>query len=109
MRGYAEPFNLLSTGTWVVLINPNLPIARLNEHRDTMALADLNGRPVPTGRFMGGREFEILSADVGATKEFSEADVRSVIAKRSFLLPSFAAGGPYMGQRGSENRATGNH
>ncbi len=102
MRGYAEPFNLLSTGTWVVLINPNLPIARLNEHRDTMALADLNGKPVPMGRFMGGREFEILSADVGATKEFSEADVRSVIAKRSFLLPSFAAGGPYMGHRGSE-------
>ena len=101
LRGYTEPFSLLSTGTWVVLINPHLPIARLNEHRDTMALADLRGMPVPMGRFMGGREFEILSAKAGSTKEFTEADIKSVIAKRSFLLPSFAAGGPYMGYRGS--------
>ena len=102
LRGYAKPFSLLSTGTWVVLINPRLPIAKLNEHRDTMALADLRGKPLPMGRFMGGREFEILSKDVGSTKkEFAEADVRSVIAKRSFLLPSFATGGPFMAHRGS--------
>ena len=102
LRGYTKPFSLLSTGTWVVLINPHLPVSRLNENRDTMALADLRGRPIPMGRFMGGREFEILSADAGSTKnEFTEADVRSVLAKRSFLLPSFATGGPYMGRRGS--------
>ena len=101
LKGYTKPFSLLSTGTWVVLINPHLPVAKLNEHRDTMALADLTGRPVPMGRFMGGREFEILSADAGSTKnEFTEADIRSVLAKRSFLLPSFATGGPYMGHRG---------
>ena len=101
LKGYTEPFGLLSTGTWVVLINPHLPTTRLNEHRDTMALADLRGKPVPMGRFMGGREFEILSAEVGSTKEFTEADLQSVIAKRSYLLPSFAAGGPFMGHRGS--------
>ena len=101
LKGYTKPFSLLSTGTWVVLINPRLPVARLNKHRDTMALADLIGRPVPMGRFMGGREFDILSADAGSTKkEFTAADVRSVLTKRSFLLPSFATGGPYMGRRG---------
>lgn len=102
LRGYTKRFSLLSTGTWVVLINPHLSITRLNEHRDTMALADLRGKPLPMGRFMGGREFEILSKGVGSTKkEFTESDVRTVIAKRSFLLPSFATGGPYMGHRGS--------
>ena len=101
LKGYTKPFCLLSTGTWVVLINPQLPVTKLNAHRDTMALADLRGGPVPMGRFMGGREFEILSAEAGVTnKEFTEADVRSVLTKRSFLLPSFATGGPFMGRHG---------
>ncbi len=102
LRGHARLFSLVSTGTWVVMISPRLPLAKLNEHRDTLALVNLLGEPVPTGRYMGGREFEILTQDLGADKAFSEADLRSVIAKRSFLLPSFAPGGPFMGRLGSE-------
>ena len=101
LRGHARPFSLVSTGTWVVMISPRLPLSRLNQHRDTMALVDLRGEPLPTGRYMGGREFEILSQATGADTAFTEADLRSVIAKRSFLLPSFAPGGPFMGRQGS--------
>jgi sugar (pentulose or hexulose) kinase len=101
LRGHAKPFSLVSTGTWVIMISPRLPLSSLNEHRDMLALVDLRGEPVPTGRYMGGREFEILSQEVGSDKTFTEADLRSVIAKRSFLLPSFAPGGPFMGRQGS--------
>ena len=101
LRGHAKPFSLVSTGTWVIMISPRLPLSSLNEHRDMLALVDLRGEPVPTGRYMGGREFEILSQEIGSDKTFTEADLRSVIAKRSFLLPSFAPGGPFMGRQGS--------
>jgi sugar (pentulose or hexulose) kinase len=101
LRGHAKPFSLVSTGTWVIMISPRLPLSSLNEHRDMLALVDLRGEPVPTGRYMGGREFEILSQEVGSDNTFTEADLRSVIAKRSFLLPSFAPGGPFMGRQGS--------
>ena len=101
LRGRTTPFSLVSTGTWVVMISPRLPLARLNEERDTMAMVDITGEPLPTARYMGGREFEILSAAAGAGREFGEADLQSVIAKRSFLLPSFAPGGPFMWREGS--------
>jgi len=100
LRGCDRPFSLLTTGTWVVTMSPRLPLEKLDEKRDTMAIVDVMGRPLPVGRFMGGREFEILTQDA-RSREFTEADLRSVIQKRSFVLPSFASAGPFMGQEGS--------
>lgn len=101
LRGHTRPFSLVSTGTWVIIFSPRFPLARLNEHRDTLANVDLRGEPLPTGRYMGGREFEILSKDAGNERDFTESDLRKVIAKRSFLLPSYAPGGPFMKRQGS--------
>ena len=101
LRGRAKPFSLISTGTWVIIFSPRFPVANLNEERDTLANVNLRGEPLPTGRYMGGREFEILSRDAGTGKEFTEADLRKVIAKKSFILPSYAPGGPFMNRKGS--------
>lgn len=99
LRGLERPFSLLSTGTWVVAMSPRLPLNKLNANRDTLAIVDINGNPLPVGRFMGGREFEILT-EGAESKDFTEQDLASVIAKRSFLLPSFAPAGPFMGRTG---------
>ena len=100
LRGHPRPFSLVSTGTWVVMFSPRLPLDRLDEERDTLAFVDLMGRPVPAARYMGGREFEILSAGAGS-RSCTEADLRRVLAGGSFLLPSFAPGGPFMGRAGT--------
>ena len=100
LRGLSRPFSLVSTGTWVVVFNPRLPLDRLDEARDTLAFVDLTGRPVPAARYMGGREFEILTAEAGS-RACTESDLRRVLARESFLLPAFAPGGPFMGRAGT--------
>jgi len=100
LRGHDRPFSLLSTGTWVVTMSPRLPLEKLDARRDTLAIVDINGDPLPVGRFMGGREFEILTENADS-KDFTKADLSSVIEKRSFLFPSYAPAGPFMGREGS--------
>jgi sugar (pentulose or hexulose) kinase len=61
---------ILSTGTWFVAMRaPNgtdaRPAAQLPEGRDCLMNVDVAGTPIPSARFMGGREIEILAgADV---------------------------------------------
>jgi sugar (pentulose or hexulose) kinase len=100
LRGCDRPFSLLSTGTWVATMSPRQPLDRLDAKRDTLAIVDINGKPLPIGRFMGGREFEVLTRD-SDSRDFADKDLRAVIGKRSFLLPSFAPAGPFMGREGS--------
>ena len=81
-------------------MSPRLPLEKLDARRDTLAIVDINGDPLPVGRFMGGREFEILTENADS-KDFTKADLSSVIEKRSFLFPSYAPAGPFMGREGS--------
>jgi sugar (pentulose or hexulose) kinase len=97
---------VLSTGTWFVAMRTpcntrftdlrNLPV-----DRDCLVNVDVNGAPVPSARFMGGREIEILmgaEAQRVATHD-DEAQVAAadaVVATGAMILPTFAAGtGPY--------------
>ena len=57
------PFAVLSTGTWIIVFVPDGPIDRLDPNRDCLANVDAFGRPVPSARFMGGREFELLAGE----------------------------------------------
>ena len=96
LRGRSEPFSLVSTGTWMVIMSPRLSLARLDRARDTMALVDVEGNAVPTARYMGGRDFELLTDHAGATTAFTETDLRQIIDARSMVLPSLTPGGPFM-------------
>lgn len=87
------PFSVVSTGTWVVLFAVGGDLDHLDPERDTLANVDAFGRAVPSARFMGGREFEILTKGQGsATPEAVARIVKDGIC----LTPSVMPGcGPY--------------
>jgi sugar (pentulose or hexulose) kinase len=86
-------FTIVSTGTWVIIINLDCPLAALDRDRDMLANTTVDAEPAPTLRFMGGREYDLISE--GWNKPISQAAVESVIAKGVYAMPSFAAGGPF--------------
>lgn len=91
-------FTLVSTGTWVIVFNSASPLERLDQTRDMLANVTIDRQPIATIRFMGGREYDLASG--GWTRPVREEALASVMAKRAFALPSFAAGGPVPGHAG---------
>jgi len=86
-------FTIVSTGTWVIIINLDCPLAALDGERDMLSNVTVDGEPAPTLRFMGGREFDVISG--GWNEPIGQAAVERVMARGVFVLPSFAAGGPF--------------
>ena len=94
----SEPFTVISTGTWVIIMAVG-GTARLEPEADMLANVDVRGEPVPTARFMGGREFAVLAGDAPADAD--EADVAGVIASGAMALPAFSdQGGPFAARKG---------
>ena len=93
-----EPFTAVSSGTWTVVMANRGALSNLVEAKDMLANVDAFGHPVPTARYMGGREHEVLS---GGTHAPTLDGLRSVIKRRAFALPAFAAAGPFAGSQGS--------
>jgi sugar (pentulose or hexulose) kinase len=89
---------VVSTGTWVVVLNPDCPLDALDSSRDMLVNVDIDGGPVPTIRFMGGREFAAISG--GWQSAISPAAMQRVVDVRVMALPSFAPGGPMPHCRG---------
>ena len=94
------PFAVVSTGTWVINFGVGGDLDHLDPKRDALANVDAYGRAVPSSRFMGGREFEILSAEIGHVDEkTAQAAIGPVIGKDMMLLPNIAPGsGPFPGK-----------
>jgi sugar (pentulose or hexulose) kinase len=110
-RGFPEiadqEATILSTGTWFVAMRTPGPtvtfdIRELDETRDCLVNVDARGRPIPSSRFMGGREIELLTggdthrvdASTGQHRLLSAVD--SVLARGSMVLPTLVPGsGPY--------------
>ncbi|TPI15705.1 carbohydrate kinase [Mesorhizobium sp. B4-1-3] len=88
------PFSVVSTGTWVVSMAVGGRKMELDPARDTLVNVNALGDPVPSARFMGGREFSLLTD--GQPQEWGEADVATVLARQVLLLPSTQQGsGPF--------------
>lgn len=92
------PVTVVSTGTWVIVLNPDCPLDVLDRDRDMLVNVDVDGGPVPTIRFMGGREFATISA--GWQGSIAGPVVQRVIDVGIMALPSFAPGGPMSGHPG---------
>jgi sugar (pentulose or hexulose) kinase len=93
------PFTVVSTGTWIVLLNVGGDLRRLNPAADMMANIDAMGRPVACAKFMGGREFGAIIGD--APPDADEDDLKRFLARDALILPSFTdQGGPYCGHAG---------
>jgi len=93
-----DPFTVISTGTWVIImaIGGKGP---LDPKCDMLANVDVRGVPVPTARFMGGREFSVLAGDAKA--EAHAADIAGVVASGAMAVPAFSdQGGPFAGRTG---------
>lgn len=87
------PFTLISTGTWVIIFNPDCPLDALDMRLDHYCNVDINGAPVPTIGFMGGREFDVIAGETVVAVE--RVRIQQAIAERSMAYPAFAAAGPF--------------
>lgn len=88
------PFSVASTGTWVVVASPGGKIEALDAERDCLANIDALGRTVPSARFMGGREYSLLTGDRTETSDVRT--VKAVLENGLMLLPTVHRGsGPF--------------
>ncbi len=112
-RGFAEiadnEATVLSTGTWFIamripgrLAKQALDLSALPEARDCLVNVDAYGQPVPSARFMGGREIELLieldthQVDIRPDQPKLLAAVPDVVAAGAMVLPTLAPGnGPF--------------
>ena len=113
-RGFTEiadhEATVLSTGTWFVAMRSpkvEFDLASLPENRDCLVNVDAYGAPVPSARFMGGREIETLieidtrRVDIKPDQPALLAAVPDVLASSAFLIPTFAPGfGPFAKGKG---------
>jgi sugar (pentulose or hexulose) kinase len=126
-RGFAEiaghEATILSTGTWFVAMrilpgsdrsgalgptaDASFDMSTLPESRDCLVNVDVFGSPVPSARFMGGREIEILTGldtrrlDLRPDQPALLDAVSRVLASGAMALPTFAPGsGPFPDGRG---------
>jgi sugar (pentulose or hexulose) kinase len=102
------PFSVVSTGTWVIAMSVGGEAVGLDANRDCLLNVNAFGDPVPSARFMGGREFSTL---VQGAEDCSDADLVHVIENDVMLLPSVQQGsGPFPNRRhswiGGENGLT---
>lgn len=89
-----SPFSVISTGTWVVSFAVGGALDKLDPARDTLANVDAYGKAVPSARFMGGREFDLLT-DSNAVEPDTKALDR-IIGAQVMILPSVVQGsGPF--------------
>ena len=100
---------VLSTGTWFILAklggvadltdNGEFFAGHIEEARDMLLNSNFNGEPVPSSRFMGGREWQLINPS--GNKDGSWADVDRLIDMELSLSPCFAeTGGPFPTEMG---------
>ena len=86
-------FTLVSTGTWYIIFNQKTPLKNLNPSLDMLANIDVFGKPVPTMRFMGGREYDHL---MGVFKILNKTRAIKNFSFHDYLIyPSYASGGGF--------------
>lgn len=91
-------FSVVSTGTWVIMMAMRGDASPLDPTRDTLINVNGLGEPVPSARFMGGREFDMINQ--GWTGKATDADRDAVYAQSIMLLPAVEpSSGPFAGQK----------
>lgn len=92
------PCGVLSTGTWMIVMALGGRAVELDASRDVLVNVNALGQPVPTARFMGGREVEEIMG--GRIVEPSPGDLRGVLEGRVMAMPSLhPETGPFPGKR----------
>jgi sugar (pentulose or hexulose) kinase len=82
-------FSVVSTGTWIISLSVGGQKVELDPTQDTLVNVNANGEPTPTARFMGGREFDLLTG--GASEAPDETTIDAVLAKHIMVVPDGAS------------------
>ena len=90
-------FTLVSTGTWYITLNQQTSIQRLKPNYDMLCGINVFGKSVPTMRFMGGREYELLCKKLKVSS--ANFKISKSILQNNLILPSYAPGGPFIIKR----------
>jgi sugar (pentulose or hexulose) kinase len=107
-------FTVLSTGTWFIAMRSapqTVALAPLPQDRDCLLNVDVEGMPLPSSRFMGGREIEMLLGndspplDAIELQDAMQAAVPQLLSQGIRITPTQAPGcGPYPRAKGGWNR-----
>ncbi len=90
-------FSVVSTGTWVVSMAVKGSEVTLDPQRDTLINVNARGEAVPSARFMGGREYELIQQ--GHAESPTAIDVEEVLASNLMILPAVESQtGPFRGR-----------
>lgn len=102
------PFSVVSTGTWVVSFAVGGNLDALDPARDSLANVDAYGRAIPSARYMGGREFDMMTEGLQAPALTDHARlIETILAREIMALPSAVQGcGPYPDARLRWHNAT---
>lgn len=97
LMDHQPPFSVVSTGTWVVSFAVGGDLNGLDPKRDTLANVDAYGRAVPSARYMGGREFDLMTDGLEAPSLSKRTGILDEVLNRGIMaLPSAVPGcGPY--------------
>jgi L-fuculokinase len=100
-RATNERFAVVSSGTCTLVMAHGGELGRLRESRDMLANIDAFGTPVPTARFMAGREYDTIAGDARVRSQPSLLSLESILNKHAVALPPFVkSGGPFEGHEG---------
>ncbi|KHQ50880.1 FGGY-family carbohydrate kinase [Mameliella alba] len=98
LRSQQAPFSVVSTGTWVIAMSIGGTVVDLDPGKDTLINVNALGAPVPSARFMGGREHDIASG--GAYPDPDESELAAILRDGIMLLPAVEPGsGPFRGRQ----------
>jgi sugar (pentulose or hexulose) kinase len=95
---HTPPFSVVSTGTWVIAMSIGGSQVTLDSNKDTLINVNAMGDPVPSARFMGGREYELATQQ--SYPEPTEDALVAVLTDKLMLLPALMPNtGPYQGKQ----------
>lgn len=91
------PFSVVSTGTWVIAMTVGGLKTNVDPSRDVLINVNALGDPVPSARFMGGREYETVLA--GRSAPHQASSLETVISDGLMLMPAIVPeSGPFQNQ-----------
>lgn len=92
------PFSVVSSGTWTIAMSIGGAPLSLDPERDVLVNVNARGTPVPSARFMGGREHDLATG--GPYPEATEDILAEVLEAGIMLLPAVVSDtGPFRGHR----------
>ncbi len=93
LHGMEGAFSVVSTGTWVICMSVDGDPVTLDPARDTLMNVNAMGHPVPSARFMGGREYNRMTPE---TSTPTRDDIAHVLTAHKALYPAVEQGsGPF--------------